>query len=85
MTVREPVDIVYQFTTNFGTYTGQEEGLTGIIDANISAFKGHIRKAVANTDNIVAQQIKALRYYQKRALSDKRTIFLLCIIKALKY
>jgi len=33
-------DTVYHFTTNFGTYTGQSEGLTGVIDANISAFTG---------------------------------------------
>lgn len=61
----------------------------GCVDPQITdapgATEADIRKAVANTDNIVAQQIKALRYYQKRALSDKRTIFLLCIIKALKY
>jgi len=35
-----PQDTVYPFTANFGTYTGQSEGLTGIIDANISAFTG---------------------------------------------
>jgi len=40
VTVREPVDTVYYFTTDFGTYTGQSEGLTGVIDANISAFTG---------------------------------------------
>ena len=43
LTVNEPAppqDTVYPFTTNFGTYTGQSEGLTGIIDANISAFTG---------------------------------------------
>jgi len=37
MTVME---VVYPFTTNFGTYTGQSEGLRGVIDANISAFEG---------------------------------------------
>ena len=35
-----PQDIVYHFTTDFGTYTGQAEGLTGIINASISAFGG---------------------------------------------
>jgi len=34
------MEVVYPFTTNFGTYTGQEEGLTGVNDANISAFTG---------------------------------------------
>ena len=33
-------DTVYRFTQHFGTYTGQSEGLTGVIDANISAFTG---------------------------------------------
>jgi len=33
-------DTVYHFTQHFGTYTGQGEGLTGVIDANISAFTG---------------------------------------------
>jgi len=43
LTVIEPAppqEVVYPFTTNFGTYTGQSEGLRGIIDANISAFTG---------------------------------------------
>ena len=31
---------VYHFTTNFGTYTGQIEGLRGVIEANIAAFEG---------------------------------------------
>jgi len=31
---------VYHFTTNLGTYTGQKQGLTGVIDASISAFTG---------------------------------------------
>ena len=31
-------EIVYHFTSNFGTYTGQAEGLTGIIDVSVSAF-----------------------------------------------
>ena len=33
-------DTVYHFTTNFGTYTGQSQGLTGVVDANIAAFTG---------------------------------------------
>ena len=33
-----PQDVVYHFTSNFGTYTGQAEGLTGVIDASVSAF-----------------------------------------------
>ena len=43
LTVIEPAppqEVVYPFTTNFGTYTGQVEGLKGVIDANISAFTG---------------------------------------------
>ena len=35
-----PGGIVYRFTQHFGTYTGQEEGLPGVVDANIAAFTG---------------------------------------------
>jgi len=35
-----PQDVVYHFTSNFGTYTGQVKGLTGVIDASIAAFEG---------------------------------------------
>jgi len=35
-----PGDIIYPFTANFGTYTGQSQGLTGVVDANIAAFTG---------------------------------------------
>ena len=35
-----PQDVVYHFTSNFGAYTGQAEGLTGVIDASVSAFEG---------------------------------------------